>query len=157
MSHKLSITLLLLLIISCKQEPKGNLTETEVTFTREASGRIYKNDSLLADNLEIEIADTPYERQTGLMYRETMEPNQGMWFVFEEEAPRAFYMKNTLIALDIIYANSNGVIISIIKNAQPLKETSLPSEGPAMYVLELKGGSADRLNIEVNDSIVVTR
>lgn len=151
------IIVLFLLTGACKQEPKKDLSDSPVTFTREATGAVYKGDSLLVGNLDIEIADTPYERQTGLMYRESMTDKQGMWFVFEDEAPRAFYMKNTLIGLDIIYADKNGKVVSMIKNARPLDEASLPSEKPAMFVLELTAGNADRLGIAVNDSIVVDK
>ncbi|THD65813.1 DUF192 domain-containing protein [Robertkochia marina] len=150
------ITLLACAVLAgCKDKKTNSISETPVIFTKEAEGAIYKKDSLLVDQLDIEIADTPYERQTGLMYRESMKEKQGMWFVFKEEAPRAFYMKNTLMTLDIIYADKEGKVVSIIKNADPLNESSLPSDGPAMYVLELNGGSCDTWNIEVNDSIVV--
>lgn len=151
------IVILLTTLAACKQDKEIKVSDTPVTFTGEATGKIYRNDSLLVDNLEIEIADTPYERQTGLMYRESMKQKQGMWFVFEEEAPRAFYMKNTLIALDIIYTDSRGRIVSIIKNARPLDATSLPSQQPAMYVLELNAGSTDTWNITEGDSIVVEK
>lgn len=143
-------------ITGCKDQTKKEVTETTVGFTHEAYGAIYRGDSLIAGDLEIEIANTPFERQTGLMYRETMTKEQGMWFVFEEEAPRYFYMKNTLIALDLIYADKNKRVVSIIKNAQPLNKASLPSNFPAMYVLELKAGCADLWNIQVNDSIAIT-
>lgn len=143
------------MLVGCKDNKTNTLSETPIAFTKEAEGAIYKGDSLLVDQLNIEVADTPYERQTGLMYRESMKENQGMWFVFKEEAPRAFYMKNTLFTLDIIYADKAGKVVSIIKDADPLDESSLPSEGPAMYVLELNGGSCDKWNIEVNDSIVI--
>lgn len=155
MLRNLLIVLACAALVGCKDNKSNTISETPVTFTKEAEGAIYKGDSLLIDGLEIEVADTPYERQTGLMYRESMKEKQGMWFVFKEEAPRAFYMKNTLMTLDIIYADKQGKVVSIVKNADPLNESSLPSEGPAMYVLELNGGSSDKWNIEVNDSIVV--
>ncbi|WP_224489488.1 DUF192 domain-containing protein [Robertkochia flava] len=152
-----SLLLLFLALTACKEEKSRAISETPVTFTREATAQIYKGDSLLVDQLEIEIAETPYERQTGLMYRESMKQDQGMWFIFEEEAPRAFYMKNTLIALDILYADKHGRIVSIVKNATPFDKASLPSKYPAKYVLELNAGTADLWNISIQDSIAVKR
>lgn len=157
MWRSLFVAFVLVLTASCKQDAARSIVNSPVTFTKEAEGSIYKGDSLLVSALDIEIAATPYERQTGLMYRESMKETQGMWFVFEDEAPRAFYMKNTLIPLDILYVDSQGIVVSIIKNAAPLNETSLPSEGPARYVLELIGGSCDKWNIGVNDSIVIRK
>lgn len=155
MWRNLTASLLLCIILSCKGKDKKDLTETKMTFNKEATGAIYRGDTLIVGDLQIEVADTPFERQTGLMYRETMEIKQGMWFVFEEEEPRYFYMKNTLIPLDLFYADKDKKIVSIIRNAQPLNKASLPSEYPAMYVLELNGGSADRWDIRVNDSISI--
>ncbi|MBL7472594.1 DUF192 domain-containing protein [Robertkochia sediminum] len=155
MWRNLLTAVLLMALMSCKQKDQNTITETKVSFRQEAAGAIYRGDTLIVGSLKIEIADTPFERQTGLMYRESMEKDQGMWFVFEEEAPRYFYMKNTLIPLDLLYADKNKKIVSIIRNAQPLNKASLPSQYPAMYVLELNGGSADRWDIRVNDSISI--
>lgn len=157
MRRNLYTGVLLLALIGCKQKDQNTIKETEISFKQEATGAIYRGDSLIAGNLKIEIADTPFERQTGLMYRESMNKDQGMWFVFEEEAPRYFYMKNTLISLDLLYTDMNHKIVSIVRNAQPLDKASLPSGKPAMYVLELLGGSADRLGIRENDSISISR
>ena len=93
--------------------------------------------------LDIEIADDEYQTQTGLMYRKSMNTNEGMLFIFKDEAPRAFYMKNTQFALDIIFINSNKKVVSIQKNAQPLNLKPLASEGEAQYVLEVNAGLTD--------------
>ncbi|MEO6346361.1 MAG: DUF192 domain-containing protein [Aquaticitalea sp.] len=111
-----------------------------------------KSDSIIKA-LDIEIADDDYQTQTGLMYRESMEDNQGMLFVFPIADYHSFYMKNTLISLDIIYIDSNKKIVSIQKNAKPLDETSLPSSAPAQYVLEINAGLSDAWNLEVGDYI----
>lgn len=87
------------------------------------------------------------------MYRQTMQQNQGMLFVFPDEQIRTFYMKNTFLPLDIIYINANKEIISIVKNARPMDETSLPSEKPAKYVLEINAGLTDAWGIEIGDHI----
>ena len=66
---------------------------------------------------------------------------------------RSFYMKNTLITLDIIYLDDNNIIVSIQENAEPLDEATLPSGFPAKYVLEINGGLSQQLNIEVGDKM----
>ena len=138
---------------SCKDAPKQSKVLTkEITFTKEAQGVLKKatTDSILA-NLELEIAEGEYETQTGLMYRQSMLDTRGMLFIFQNEIRRSFYMKNTEFSLDIIYINSNNEVVSIQKNAQPLNQTSLPSEAPAMYVLEVNAGLSDQWGLEAGD------
>ncbi|MAM29574.1 MAG: hypothetical protein CMC13_11185 [Flavobacteriaceae bacterium] len=143
----------------CKETPKETkvLTKT-VTFTKEASGVLKKaaTDSIVA-SLDIEIAEGDYETQTGLMYRKSMLDNRGMLFIFPDEKRRSFYMKNTEFGLDIIYLNSNNEIVSIQKDAQPLDPTSLPSEAPAKYVLEVNAGLSDQWGLEAGDVLVWER
>lgn len=135
-----------------KADTKGNSLTREVSFTKEAEGVLKKavTDSVVA-SLEIEIAEGDYETQTGLMYRKGMQTNRGMLFIFPNEQRRSFYMKNTEFALDIIYLNSKNEIVSIQKNAQPLDQTSLPSEAPATYVLEVNAGLSDQWGLAVGD------
>lgn len=141
--------------LSCKEETKKAIKTAPITFKKEADLRILQkdSDSLLAE-LDIEIADSDYERETGLMYRSSMESNQGMLFVFEEVAMRYFYMKNTEIPLDLIFMDDQMKIASFQKNAQPLKENSLTSKVPVKYVLEVNAGLADKWSLTVGDSIV---
>jgi uncharacterized membrane protein (UPF0127 family) len=90
----------------------------------------------------VEIADTREERELGLMYREFMPANMGMLFVFEEENPRNFWMKNTLIPLDMIWLDAEKNIVDI-QAAQPCKVENCPiysGKAPAQYVLELNPG-----------------
>ena len=82
-----------------------------------------------------------------------MENNQGMLFVFDNETERFFYMKNTKIPLDLIYINTNRNIVSFQKHAKPFDESSLPSNAPAQYVLEVNSGLVDTWNLTVGDSI----
>lgn len=124
----------------------------EINFTKDTELSLYKNGNLLKI-IDIEIADTFEKRSLGLMYRTSMKENQGMLFIFPEEEMRSFYMKNTIIPLDIIYLNKDKEIINVIKNARPFDETSLPSEKPAQYVLEISGGLSDKWGIEAGDTI----
>ena len=130
------------------------ITPQDIDFTRDGEVSIFKNDSLIQP-IEVEFAKNDEERALGLMYRSSMDEHQGMWFIFPEEAPRSFYMRNTEIPLDIIYLDKDKKVVSIAKNARPYDETSLPSEKPAMYVLEINGGLSDKWGIEKGDRMEV--
>ena len=99
-------------------------------------------------SLDIEIADNEFETTRGLMYRKSMSEKQGMLFIFPYEDYRSFWMKNTHISLDIIYADEKGVLGSAQKFTTPFSEASLPSELPTKYVLEVNAGFWDKYNLE---------
>lgn len=106
-------------------------------------------------NIPIEIADTEEERTQGLMDRESLEG--GMLFIFEEENYLNFWMKNTLIPLDIIFLDKNYKILNI-QNAVPCKEEPCelyPSAGKAKYVLEVNAGFAQEENLIVGEKLVL--
>jgi uncharacterized membrane protein (UPF0127 family) len=102
----------------------------------------------------VELALTPQQRAQGLMFREDMAPDAGMLFLFDREALRSFWMKNTLIPLDLIFIDSQGVIVSIAHDAIPHDETPIPSGLPAVGVLELNGGIAAALSIHPGDRVI---
>ena len=147
----LFFTVLTLSVSSCKEDKKV-VKQTQVSFKKEGELTIFKADSTTV-NLDIEIANSEYETQTGLMYRDAMETNQGMLFIFPDETQRYFYMKNTKIALDIIYISGNKTIVSFQKNAKPFNESSLPSTFPAKYVLEVNAGLSDAWSLRIGDRI----
>jgi uncharacterized membrane protein (UPF0127 family) len=95
---------------------------------------------------EVEIADDPDERATGLMNRDELAPGRGMLFVFPEAAPRSFWMKNTRIPLSIAYINSRGEILEI-RDMEPLSLDPVPSRYPAKYALEVNRGRFGQLGI----------
>ena len=146
--------IVVILLFSCKEENK-TIVKTEQKFKKEGTLQIHK-DSLETISLDIEVAADEYERQTGLMHRASLEENQGMLFIFEEESPRSFYMKNTYISLDILFINAENKIVSFKENAEPTDETSLPSNAPAKYVLEINGGLIERWGLEIGDEISFT-
>lgn len=102
----------------------------------------------------VEIADDEAERNRGLMYREVVAPDRGMLFDFPSPRPVAFWMKNTLIPLDIIYIQADGTVLSIARNTTPLSETPIPSGGPVLGVLELAGGRAAEIGLLPGDKIL---
>lgn len=99
----------------------------------------------------VEIADTPAERARGLMFRRKLPQNRGMLFIFEDDNVRNFWMKNTLIPLDMIFADSEGKVVSTRENVPPCVDgTSCPvySSGTgARYVLEINAGLAQAYDI----------
>jgi len=145
---------LFLLQTSCKEESKKVIKTEPVTFKKEGELSIFKSekDSLLT-KLEIEIAESEYETQTGLMYRQSMEDHQGMLFIFQNESVHSFYMKNTEFPLDIIFVKADSTIGSFQENAQPLSEKGLSSQVPVQFVLEVNSGLAEKWLLEVGDRI----
>lgn len=92
--------------------------------------------------LAFEVAATVTQRNVGLMYRKEIPEEWGMLFLFADEKPRAFWMKNTYVPLDIIFLDSTWRVVSVQADAKPLSPVSLPSSAPAKYVLEVRAGKA---------------
>lgn len=103
---------------------------------------------------KVEIADDELERNRGLMFRRSLAADRGMLFIFPSERPVAFWMRNTLIPLDMIFVRADGTIRSIAHQTTPLDETPVPSGGPILAVLELAGGRAQSLGVQPGDRIV---
>lgn len=109
------------------------------------------------EELFVELAQTPDERAAGLMFRTELPENHGMWFLFSAERPLSFWMKNTLIPLDVIYMDE-GMTIVDIHTMPPCPETarscpSYPSQSPAQHALELNGGRAEALGLRIGDQL----
>ncbi|MFD1615280.1 DUF192 domain-containing protein [Gelatiniphilus marinus] len=153
----LFLNLFLLAFTGCKKDNK-TIKPNLVTFTKEGELTLHKTttDSTKVV-IDIEIADNEYETQTGLMYRDSMEKNQGMLFVFDDLEERSFFMKNTKIPLDLIFIDDKKTIVSFQKNAKPFDESSLPSNAAAKYVLEVNAGLVDFWKLAVGDRISYTK
>ena len=147
------------LLTGCKDKPEATkeIATEPVTFKQEAEAYLVKPEGDTIRHLKLEIADDDYQRETGLMYRQSMEADQGMLFIFENEEPRGFYMKNTHIPLDLIFLDSQNKIVSIAKDAKPESLETIPSNVPAQYVLEINGGLSDQWNLVVGDSLILNR
>ncbi len=102
---------------------------------------------------DVELALNDAERSRGLMFREKLGPYDGMLFDFHREAPVSFWMKNTLIPLDMIFIAADGTIRSIHANAVPHSIETIPSQFPVRGVLEINGGSAKLLGIKPGDKV----
>ncbi len=102
----------------------------------------------------VEIARTQKEKNIGLMFRNHVPAKTGMLFLFDKEAERSFWMKNTWISLDLLFIRKDGVIGHIHAKAKPRSLKPIPSEGSAYAVLEIGAGEAERLEITVGDRIL---
>ncbi len=156
-----SVTLALLSLLvfqACKETPKKKVKTAEVVFTKEGELSIIKQkvDTLIT-KFDIEIAESDYETQTGLMYRKSMEEDQGMLFFFPDERLHSFYMKNTEFPLDLIFIKNDLTIASFQENAQPFDESPLSSQVPIQYVLEVNAGLAQKWLLEIGDRIEFTK
>jgi len=99
----------------------------------------------------IEVVDTEAGRERGLMERKSLAPDAGMLFDFLVPQPVEFWMKDTLIPLDMVFIASDGVVKSIHADAKPLDLTPIPSDGPVRFVLEIPGGRAAQIGLAPGD------
>ncbi len=105
--------------------------------------------------IEIELAITPQEITKGLMHRTELCESCGMLFIFKNDGIHRFWMKNTLIPLDIIWMDANSKIIYIQKEANPCNTPACPTYGPetnSRYVLEVNGGYTEKHKINIGDT-----
>lgn len=106
-----------------------------------------------AKKFKVELADTDAARSKGMMFRTHMAPDAGMLFDFITEQPASFWMRNTLIPLDMLFIKADGTILNIHQRAIPQDETSISSAGPVRAVLELNGGTSARLGLKAGDRV----
>ena len=101
----------------------------------------------------LEVVDTPAARERGLMYRSSMPEDHGMLFVFPDDVVRSFWMKNTLIPLDMLFIDAEGRIVGIHADAVPLTTTPRSAGVASRYVLETNGGWAGRHGVRAGDRV----
>lgn len=104
-------------------------------------------------HFNVEVADDAGEQQKGLMFREKMSASAGMLFVYERPHRARFWMKNTLIPLDMIFLDRTGRVTRIVENAEPLDETPIDGGDNVLMVLEINGGMARGLGITVGSEL----
>ena len=144
---KIFVMLLLILLVSCAKNINNNFSEIAID-----NGK-----NLI--KIKVEIADDNEERMKGLMFRQRIDENEGMFFIFANEEYRTFWMKNTLIPLDIIFIDENFGIIDI-KNAVPCKEEPCAlykSSKPARYVLEVNENFTMNNNVKIGDRVITSK
>jgi len=122
---------------SCQAEPKVTIT------TRDGKAIAFS----------VEIADTPSKREMGLMYRKEMAADRGMIFIFPQEYPQSFWMKNTPLPLDMIFISAGKKIVGIVEQAVPFSLDPRGVPTPSQFVLEINGGLAQKHGIRVGDAV----
>ncbi len=145
------------------EQPKAAASETTAT-RHPVSGLAIVPVTLTIDGktheIAAEYAGTPQERARGLMFRTELGADEGMIFDFSttdsQPSRQGFWMKNTVIPLDIIFVKVDGTIDTIGANAEPYSLESVRSTGPVMFVLELAGGRAAELGLEAGDKVTFT-
>jgi uncharacterized membrane protein (UPF0127 family) len=113
---------------------------------------------LKGHRFEIEVAADDAARARGLMFRDNMAEDHGMLFLFDDAQPRAFWMKNTHIPLDILFFDQDYRLVSVQQRVPPCRSdpcATYPSTGPAKYVLELNSGMTDKLGVKPGDTLTV--
>ncbi|HEV2065072.1 MAG TPA: DUF192 domain-containing protein [Thermoanaerobaculia bacterium] len=146
---KLFLLPALVLAAACGAAPKGSPGPTPAASGPRAvmpSGAIYR----------LELARTPEEQQLGLMFRESLPERAGMIFLFNDGGAHPFWMKNTMIPLDMIWLDPDGKVLFVSANTPPCKADPCPSYGPtipAANVLEIAGGMAKKEKIEVGSML----
>lgn len=136
---------------------KAMNNKTSYSFVKEGELSFTSSDGKFLDGIEIEIADDDEQRATGMMFRNKMSEDQGMLFIFPNEIPQSFWMKNTVLSLDIIFVNSQMEIVKIHKNTTPYSEQSYPSLKPSQYVVEVIAGYCDKYGVKEGDKVVWRR
>ncbi|MDO5509939.1 MAG: DUF192 domain-containing protein [Weeksellaceae bacterium] len=137
-------------VVSCKNETQpaavNNTQPLEISFIKQGELQLVQNDSVIK-NLDIEIADTDSKRQIGLMNRSSMAENQGMLFEFDRLNDTGFWMKDTRIALDIMFIAEDSTVINVQRNARPHDKNNYAADAPYRYVLEVNGGKSDEWGV----------
>ena len=142
----------MLFLVTCVLWPGGCRDGSKPPTTAPAADTVRMQ--IGSETFTLEIADTEDEQEVGLMGRESMPPDHGMIFVFEDSRQRGFWMKNTLIPLDIIYVDASGRVVSV-KQMAPRDLTAVKSGRPAMYAIELNQGAAARVGVQAGDLVTI--
>tara|TARA_R110002072_G_scaffold11668_18_gene52349 strand:+ start:982 stop:1554 length:573 start_codon:yes stop_codon:yes gene_type:complete len=132
--------------------PRGESFSAEpVTFEKDRLEIVSQAGARLA--FDVEVAESAEQKAQGLMFRETLADDAGMIFFYPRPRIITMWMKNTLISLDMLFIAEDGKIMKIVKRTVPLSEKTIASGRRVLSVLELKGGTADRLGLSVGDQV----
>ena len=104
-------------------------------------------------HFQVEVAETAADQERGLMFRKSLAAGRGMLFDFHTPQTVSFWMKNTLIPLDIVFIDADGRIVTIAANARPMSEDLIPSGGQILGVLEVRGGRAAEIGAAPGDRV----
>lgn len=145
----LFLAFLILPLAACWGEEEGQ------AYSPKSNILVIQSENGARHSFEIELALTQEQQMQGLMFREALDENAGMLFYWGgEEREQSFWMKNTLIPLDLIFIKRDGTIHHIHPSAIPHDLTSISSNGPVAAVLEINGGRAEELEIQNGDAVI---
>lgn len=161
MTRIFALLLVAVSLSACSAPPADKPTRTDddqvsIPFRKDGTLTISRDDEVFL-TLDIEIADTDSSRNRGLMQRDGLPEDSGMWFIFNQESEQGFWMANTRLALDLIFVRSDGTIQSIAKYIQPMRTETISSNGLSQYVLEVEAGYSDSKGILEGDVIAFER
>lgn len=149
-------TLGLLLATGCgggNAEPPADSNEgPAIAFRRDGSLTFLRGGEEVV-SIDIEIAETDSARQRGLMQREALPEQSGMLFIFEREEPQGFWMGNTPLSLDLIFVDADSQIVDVDKYNRPFDPSTIASDAPAKFVVEVPAGFADTYGISETDRV----
>jgi len=137
--------ILILLLAACTQHAQVSVVPADTVCFEEHC-------------IEVELAETDYQQAMGLSFRENLDPGKGMLFIFSTPGIYQFWMKNTLIPLDMVWIDSSGRVVYIEENAQPCQPDYCPTIDPgkiAKYVLEVNGGVTSQIGLEEGDYVSI--
>ena len=140
-----------------KKNGKSSVKQSSIKFQKDGELTFQSADGKYISKIDIEIADDDNKRIKGLMDRLSMREEEGMLFIFPFETIQSFWMKNTVIPLDLIFVNRENVIITIRKDATPYDTGQYTSTKSALQVVEVNAGYTDIYGIKVGDKIVWRR
>lgn len=118
---------------------------------------VYSEKNAETCRFDAELAITPAEQAKGLMFRKTMEEYHAMFFVFDRDEIRHFWMRNTLIPLDMIFVDGSFFVVDVHRGAKPLDEKIISSRKPARYVLEVNAGKATKCHIKPGSKVEIAK
>ncbi len=121
---------------------------------KEGKVKIVDKTGLSRCEFAVELAQSLEELSIGLMFRESLGPKRGMLFIFQNDEMRTFWMQNTKIPLDMIFIDSGFKVVNIHYDAHPMDTTTISSQVPARYVLEINAGKAGLCNIRVGTRLI---
>jgi uncharacterized protein len=152
-SFTVIVIALIVIFMPKKIENSSSGSPTAPMFKKQGELMLTASNGKPIVGIDIEIADNETKREVGLMGRPVMDERQGMLFVFEEEYNGAFWMRNTILSLDIIFINQQGVIITIHKNTKPFSDDTYAPTGTAWFVLEVNAGFTEKYGVREGDRI----
>jgi uncharacterized membrane protein (UPF0127 family) len=134
----LAWTILVLALLGCARGPCVN---------------IVGQDGKSLASVTVEVADNDQSREKGLMFRNQLDADAGMLFIFRQPSKLVFWMRNTWIPLDMIFADGNGRIVGIVANARTRSDQQLGVDAESQYVLEVNGGFSEKHHIKAGDRL----